>query len=110
MVMGTGNDTPEMGKDDNSKTRVKRLRWFALGCLAGVALLWAMCQAGLRINGTHSEPVGIYWAVSKPAAKGDLVFVEPPAEPIFRLAKERGYLATLTEWQTGRRKTTAQKK
>ena len=89
MVMGTGKGTPEMGKDDNSKTRVKRLRWFALGCLAGVALLWAVCQAGLRINGTHSEPVGIYWAVSKPAAKGDLVFVEPPAEPIFRLAKER---------------------
>jgi type IV secretory pathway protease TraF len=74
MVIGTGKDTPEMGKDDNSKTRVKRLRWFALGCLAGVAGVWAMCASGLRINGTGSEPVGIYWAISKLPAKGDFVF------------------------------------
>ena len=93
MVIGTGKDTPEMGKDDNSKKRVKRLRWFALGCLAGVAGVWAVCAIGLRVNGTDSEPIGIYWAVSKPPARGDLVFVLPPAEPIFKVAKERGYLA-----------------
>ena len=51
-----------------------------------------MCQAGLRINGTHSEPEGIYWAVSKAPAKGDFVFALPPAEPVFKMAKERGYL------------------
>jgi conjugative transfer signal peptidase TraF len=55
--------------------------------------MWLLFAIGLRVNGTASEPVGIYWAVSKVPAKGDLVFVLPPAVPIFRLAKERGYLA-----------------
>ena len=48
--------------------------------------------AGLRINGTHSFPVGFYFASHKRPAKGDLVFVDPPAMPLFILAKERGYL------------------
>ena len=64
-----------MEKGIKSKTRVRRLRWFALGCLAGVAAVWAVCQAGLlRVNGTQSEPVGVYWAASKPPSKGDFVF------------------------------------
>jgi conjugative transfer signal peptidase TraF len=75
--MGTGKDTLEMGKDDNSRTHVKRLRWFALGCLAGVAGMWAVCAIGLRVNGTDSEPIGIYWAVSKAPAKGDFVSAGP---------------------------------
>src|SRR6516165_10102697 len=82
-----------MEKGIKSKAQVKRLRWFALGCLAGVAGMWAVCAIGLRVNGTDSEPIGIYWAVSKPPSKGDIVFVLPPAAPIFKLAKERGYLA-----------------
>jgi conjugative transfer signal peptidase TraF len=81
-----------MGKGITSKNQVKRLRWFALGCLAGVAGVWALCASGLRINGTHSEPVGIYWAVGKELGKGDFVFALPPAEPVFARAKERGYL------------------
>jgi conjugative transfer signal peptidase TraF len=52
-----------------------------------------MCAIGLRVNGTDSEPIGIYWAVSKPPARGDFVFALPPPEPIFELAKERRYLA-----------------
>jgi conjugative transfer signal peptidase TraF len=75
------------------KQRVKRFGALAIGCLGGLVLLCAVCQAGLRINGTHSEPVGIYWAISKAPSKGDFVFALPPAEPIFKLAKERGYLA-----------------
>jgi conjugative transfer signal peptidase TraF len=55
--------------------------------------MWAVCAIGLRVNGTSSEPVGIYWAVSKAPSKGDFVFMLPPALPIFRVAKERGYLA-----------------
>jgi len=82
-----------MEKGIKSKAQVKRLRWFALGCLAGVAGMWAVCAIGLRVNGTDSEPIGIYWAVSKAPAKGDFVFALPPAAPIFNLAKERGYLA-----------------
>src|SRR4029077_3597194 len=83
----------KMEKGIKSKAQVKRLRWFALGCLAGVAGMWAVCAIGLRVNGTDSEPIGIYWAVSKAPAKGDFVFALPPASPIFNLAKERGYLA-----------------
>jgi conjugative transfer signal peptidase TraF len=82
-----------MGKGIKSDNGVKRLRWFALGCLAGVAGVWAVCATGLRVNGTDSEPIGIYWAISKPPAKGDFVFALPPAEPIFKLALTRGYLA-----------------
>jgi conjugative transfer signal peptidase TraF len=55
--------------------------------------MWAVCAIGLRVNGTDSEPIGIYWAVSKVPAKGDFVFMLPPAASIFKLAKERGYLA-----------------
>ena len=53
----------------------------------------AVCAIGLRVNGTDSEPIGIYWAVSKAPAKGDFVFALPPAAPIFNLALARGYLA-----------------
>jgi len=49
-------------------------------------------RAGLRINGTHSFPVGLYLVRRKRPEKGDLVFVNPPALPIFALARERGYL------------------
>ena len=83
----------KMSMKSPRKQRGKGSRSLAIGCLGGLVLLWAVCQAGLRINGTNSEPVGIYWAISKPLARGDLVFVLPPASPIFKLAKERGYLA-----------------
>jgi hypothetical protein len=43
---------------------------------------------GLRVNGTDSEPIGIYWAIAKPPSKEDFVFALPPAWPIFKLAKE----------------------
>ena len=81
-----------MPKRINTSNQIKRWRWFALGCLAGVASVWAVCASGLRINSTHSEPVGIYWAIGKEPGKGDFVFALPPAEPVFALAKERGYL------------------
>ena len=83
----------EKGIKSKAQAQVKRLRWFALGCLAGVAGMWAVCAIGLRVNGTDSEPIGIYWAVGKEPGKGDFVFALPPAAPIFKLAKERGYLA-----------------
>jgi conjugative transfer signal peptidase TraF len=34
----------------------------------------------------------VYWALARPAGKGDLVFVDPPASPQFEMARERGYL------------------
>jgi conjugative transfer signal peptidase TraF len=62
---------------------------------AAITILLALvcaCLAGLRINGSHSFPIGLYWAIGKAAEKGDLVFVDPPALPIFYLAVNRGYL------------------
>ena len=82
-----------MGKGIKTKNGVKRLRWFAFGCLSGIAGMWVVFASGLRVNGTNSEPIGIYWAISRTPVKGDFVFALPPAEPIFKLAKERGYLA-----------------
>ena len=93
MVMGTLGIYTEMAKGEENGKRVSRLRWFALGCLAGVTGVWAICAIGLRVNGTDSEPIGIYWAISKPPARGHFVFALPPPKPIFKLAKERGYLA-----------------
>jgi conjugative transfer signal peptidase TraF len=45
----------------------------------------------LRYNGSPSFPLGLYLASHKRAEKGDLVFVELPALPVFELAKARGY-------------------
>ena len=49
-------------------------------------------QSGLRVNGTHSFPVGFYRVNHNYPQKGDLVTVDPPPLPVFTLAKSRGYL------------------
>jgi conjugative transfer signal peptidase TraF len=68
------------------------VRRLAIALLVSLGLLCVAIAAGLRINGTHSFPVGFYWAIGKRPERGDLVFVSPPALPAFALAKERGYL------------------
>ena len=68
------------------------VRRLAIVLLATLVLLCGALAAGLRINGTHSEPVGLYWATGKRPEKGDLVFVHLPETPLFEMAKERGYL------------------
>jgi type IV secretory pathway protease TraF len=70
-----------------TKTRV-----LAAGLVVALVLVCGAIAAGLRINGTHSFPVGLYLVRRKRPEKGDLVFVNPPALPIFALARERGYL------------------
>jgi conjugative transfer signal peptidase TraF len=64
----------------------------AIGCIGVLVSLGLALGAGLRINGSHSFPIGLYWAIRKPPQKGDMVFADPPPEPIFALAKARGYL------------------
>jgi conjugative transfer signal peptidase TraF len=57
--------------------------------------LWLLALAGLaglRVNHTHSFPVGVYWAVPKAPAVGDLVFFRPPEDPVFDQALSRGYI------------------
>jgi conjugative transfer signal peptidase TraF len=55
--------------------------------LLGLALL-----AGFRVNRTHSFPPGVYWAIPKAPAAGDLVMFRPPDEAVFDEALSRGYI------------------
>src|SRR5947209_13975027 len=57
--------------------------------------LWLLALAGLaglRVNHTHSFPLGVYRAVPKAPAVGDLVFFRPPEDPVFDQALSRGYI------------------
>jgi conjugative transfer signal peptidase TraF len=71
------------------------MRRAAIGLLAAAALGWVAIASGLKLNGSPSFPEGLYLASSKKAEKGDLVFVNPPALPIFMMARDRGYLNVL---------------
>ena len=48
--------------------------------------------AGVRINTTPSYPLGVYLMTNDPIEKGVLVIFCPTDTPIFRQAKERGYI------------------
>jgi conjugative transfer signal peptidase TraF len=60
-------------------------------CLA-VGLILAH-QSGLRLNTTHSIPLGLYRMSGDPIETGASVLWCPPERPEFDLAKERGYIA-----------------
>lgn len=63
---------------------------FVVGALSAIAMF-----AGLRLNLTPSEPLGI-WQIQeadRPVTVGDLVFVCPPQTPLFAEARRRLYLA-----------------
>ena len=67
-------------------------RWFAVfgvGVLFVSLLLYA---CGARINRTNSLPRGMYWVVSKPPARGDIVTFWPSDCAEMKLARERGYI------------------
>ncbi|TIQ37256.1 MAG: conjugative transfer signal peptidase TraF [Mesorhizobium sp.] len=60
-----------------------------IGALAAIGL-----AGGFRLNLTPSEPLGI-WRIEplhRAASVGDLVFICPPAGPVFEEARQRGYL------------------
>lgn len=63
--------------------------------VAGAILVNDMAGIGLRLNLSHSGPVGI-WRVgpfdSSTVARGELVEVCPPAQPIVQVMVQRGYL------------------
>lgn len=67
----------------------RRFAQVAIGLFLGI---WLMYLCGARINRTHSLPVGLYWQVNRPIARGDIVSFWPDDSTPFRLAKERGYL------------------
>lgn len=57
--------------------------------LAGVGFI-----AGLRVNLTPSYPLGLWRieALARDVAVGDRIFICPPLDDAFELARERGYL------------------
>jgi conjugative transfer signal peptidase TraF len=60
-----------------------------LSSLAGIGFL-----AGLRVNLSPSYPLGL-WRIeplARDVAAGDRIFICPPPNPVFELARERGYL------------------
>jgi conjugative transfer signal peptidase TraF len=67
-------------------------RCLAILLLTVLLFVYGAIASGLRINGTHSFPVGLYCVSYKDPQKGDLVTVNPPALSLFALAKSRGYL------------------
>jgi conjugative transfer signal peptidase TraF len=68
------------------------MRRASAGLLVAFLLGCGAIAAGLRYNGTHSFPLGLYLASHKRPQKGDLVTIAPPRLPIFELARARGYL------------------
>ncbi len=80
---------------------MKKGKMFGVVALAATVMIGAaiivnqMVGIGLRINLSHSAPIGV-WRVSPfDAAKlvrGELVEVCPPAAPIVKLMVDRGYL------------------
>lgn len=76
---------------------MSRRRVVAFIVIAGAALLAVAAAgrfAGLRINLTPSEPLGLWRIVgtNRPIVRDDLVFVCPPSTEVFASAFERGYL------------------
>ncbi|WP_036993417.1 conjugative transfer signal peptidase TraF [Metapseudomonas furukawaii] len=64
----------------------------ALGALIAVAALPVAFMAGLRVNTTHSLPVGFYRVVQEPVAPGAVVLACPPVSAATSAAQQRGYL------------------
>lgn len=78
-------------------SRLTRLLWRSLYTLAGLAvallaLAGGMYLAGGRWNTSPSVPLGLYWTIKAPIAKGEFVLVCPPNTPIFQQARERTYI------------------
>jgi conjugative transfer signal peptidase TraF len=66
--------------------------WLGIGLFA--ALVFCAHAAGFRINESSSLPIGI-WRVSaaeRDLQRGDIVSFCPPDTPVFREARERGYV------------------
>lgn len=85
MTIFADRQVPSRGRQ---KTQVG---WFGLSILATIL---AMGTCGFRVNLTSSQPVGLWRIVSldRSLLHGDLVFICPPATPLMREARSRGYL------------------
>jgi len=68
------------------------VRRLAIVVLILFGLLCFSLVVGVRYNGTHSFPQGLYIVVHKHLEKGDLVLIKLPQAPIYDMARARGYL------------------
>ena len=71
------------------------MRRVAVSAVVSFVLFGLLGLAGARVNTTASFPVGLYWQVARPATKGDVVWLCPPAESVFLAALARGYLSQI---------------
>jgi conjugative transfer signal peptidase TraF len=76
---------------------MKRLVWFyriSSVSLPTLGLIGLLGSAGLRVNLTPSEPLGLWRIVEpdRPILVGDLIFICPPDTNGTREARARGYL------------------
>jgi conjugative transfer signal peptidase TraF len=63
------------------------------GVMVSVFILIVVAYvAGIRLNTTPSIPVGVYRLTYEPIVKGMYVLFCPPPDPVFDMAKARGYL------------------
>jgi len=70
------------------------LAWLGGSMLFATALIATIGLGGFRVNVTPSEPMGLWRIRPLDGAIhiGDLVFICPPATPVMREARRRGYL------------------
>lgn len=64
------------------------------GVMTALILIGAAAAAGVRVNTTHSIPVGLYMVSDAPVRKDAYVLVCPPDDEIFATAKSRGYISS----------------
>lgn len=73
---------------------MKFFKYFSI-ILISIVVIGGICLvAGIRINTSKSIPLGIYRSSERPVEKGDFVLFCPPPDPVFDMAKERGYITS----------------
>ncbi|WP_281170370.1 conjugative transfer signal peptidase TraF [Pleomorphomonas koreensis] len=81
------------GEKRRQQTRRRVLAIYSVGLAFMTTFVGVGVWAGLRINLTPSEPLGLWQVVTpdRPAAVGDLVFVCPPSGALSEFGLARGY-------------------
>lgn len=81
------------GEKRRQQTRRRVLAIYGVGLAFMATFVSVGIWAGLRINLTPSEPLGLWQVVTpdRPAAVGDLVFICPPSGALSELGLARGY-------------------
>ncbi len=83
-----------IGRRRRRQTRRNALAILGVGLVLTASIVGAGVLAGLRVNLTPSEPLGLWRAVplDRPVVVGDLVIVCPPSGAVSEFGLARGYL------------------